>query len=268
MSEPQVFFREAGSGPGVVCVHSNASTSSQWRSLIDHLAPHYHVLAPDSYGSGKSPDWPSPDVIRLRDEVALIEPMLDRAGAPLALVGHSYGAAVALLAALAQPSRIAALVLYEPTLFSLIEAQAPAPNEADGIRNAVADAAAALDRGDRDAAAGHFIDYWMGAGSWRATPEARKPAIAESVRKVRRWAHALMTEPTPAAAFASLRMPILYLLGERSPVSAHAVARRLLPVLPRAQVVRFAGLGHMAPITHADRVNTEIANFLDRHHRP
>ena len=36
---PDVFFREAGRGPGVVCLHSNASSSSQWRALMDGLAP-------------------------------------------------------------------------------------------------------------------------------------------------------------------------------------------------------------------------------------
>ena len=44
------------------------------------------------------------------------------------LVGHSYGAAVALIAALACPERVRALVLYEPTLFSLVDADAPPPN--------------------------------------------------------------------------------------------------------------------------------------------
>jgi pimeloyl-ACP methyl ester carboxylesterase len=92
-SEP--FCREAGAGPGVICLHSNASTSGQWRGLIDCLAPSFHVFAPDSYGAGKSPERPSDRVITLRDEVELIEPVLERAGDPLVLVGHSYGAAIA-----------------------------------------------------------------------------------------------------------------------------------------------------------------------------
>ena len=48
------FYREAGSGPGVVCLHSNASSSTQWRGLMDMLAPKFHVLAADSYGAGKA----------------------------------------------------------------------------------------------------------------------------------------------------------------------------------------------------------------------
>src|SRR5687768_3148001 len=108
MHQAEPFFREAGTGLGVVCIHSNASSSGQWRGLMDLLSPKFHVLAPDSYGSGKSPEWPSDRFIRLRDEVALIESVLARAGSPLALVGHSYGAAVALIAALANPGRVRA----------------------------------------------------------------------------------------------------------------------------------------------------------------
>ena len=262
MQPAQPFVRESGSGPAVVCLHSNASSSAQWRGLMELLASTHRVLAVDSYGSGKSPEWPSDRVISLDDEVDFIEPVLQRAGAPFALVGHSYGAAVALLAALRNAERVRALVLYEPSLFAVVDAERPPPNGADGIKRAVEAASAALDAGDTDAAARHFIDYWMGAGSWDAMPASRKAPIAASGVNVRRWAHALTTEPAPAAAFEALRMPILYMLGDASPESAHAVARVLLPHLPTARRVVLAGLGHMAPITHPDVVNAEIARFL------
>jgi pimeloyl-ACP methyl ester carboxylesterase len=264
--QPEPFFREAGTGPGVVCLHSNASTSGQWRGLMDLLAPKFRVLAPDSYGSGRSPDWPSDRVISLGDEVELIEPVLERAGSPLALVGHSYGAAVALIAAMADPTRVRALALYEPTIFALIDAAAPPPNDADGIRSGVADAGAALDAGDKDAAAERFIDYWMGAGSWEQTPDSRKPPIAASVMNVRRWAYALFTESTPLAAFRSLNVPVLLLVGKRSTPSAHGVARLLAGALPRVELMEFEDLGHMGPVTHPELVNEAIRQFLERQH--
>ncbi len=262
MTTAEPFFREAGTGPGVVCLHANAGSSAQWRALMDLLAPTHHVLAPDLYGAGKSPDWPSDRVIALADEAALIEPVLLRAGAPLVLVGHSHGAAVALRIAAQNPGRVRALALYEPTLFALIDADGPAPNEADGIRGAVAAASQALDAGDADGAAAHFIDYWTGPGSWAATPEARRPAIAASVRAVRRWAHALMTEPTPLAAFAALPMPVLLMRGGRSTASAHGVARRLAAALPQVTAIDFPDLGHMGPLTDPQQVNAQILRFL------
>jgi pimeloyl-ACP methyl ester carboxylesterase len=262
MPDAQPFVREAGSGAVVVCVHANASGSAQWRPLIDLLSPKHRVIAPDSYGSGKSPDWPSATEISLRDEVQFIAPLLQQAGDRFSLVGHSYGGAVALLAALQDPGRIRSLALYEPTLFAIVDAQAPPPNGVDGIRDAVNAAAASLDAGDTDSAAMHFIDFWMGSGSWAATPPAKKPAIAQSIVNVRRWAHALLSEPTPLKRFAQLDVPVLYMLGGKSPESAHAVARLLIPVLPNVRVVEFPGLGHMAPVTHPDVVNAEIDKFL------
>jgi len=262
MSIPQPFVRDSGVGPAVVCLHANASTSNQWRSLTELLSGTHRVLAPDLYGSGKSPEWISDGEPRLQDEIDLIAPVLAAAGGSFSLVAHSYGAAVALIAALKHRSRVTALALYEPTLFALVDARHPPPNVADGIRDTVVAAASALDAGNRDAAAAHFIDFWMGSGSWAAMPSQRKPAVADSIVNIRRWSHALFHEPTPVEAFAAIDVPVLYMLGEQSPASAHAVAQELLPVLPRVRIARFPGLGHMAPVTHPDTVNAEIARFL------
>ena len=258
------FFRELGAGPGVVCLHSNASSSSQWRALMERLAPKFRMLAPDSYGAGKSPAWPTDRPVCLRDEAALLEPVFARAGEPFALVGHSYGAAVALIAALAQPHRVRALAVYEPTLFALLDAEAPPPNEADGIRAAVAGAAVALDADNPAGAAECFIDFWMGTGTWALMPEARKGPIASSVVNVREWASALFGEPTPLKAFAALSVPVLFMIGKDSTASSLGVARLLTRTLPRVEVVEFEGLGHMGPVTRPDVVNEAISGFLER----
>jgi pimeloyl-ACP methyl ester carboxylesterase len=262
MSGAGPHWREAGSGPGIVCLHANASGSGQWRSLTTRLSDRYRVLAPDSYGCGRSPDWHSDSNITLQDEVDLIEPVLARAGGSFVLVGHSYGAAVAMRAAVRNPERVRALVVYEPTLFSLIEADGPAPNDADGIREAVASAVAALQAGDADGAARCFIDYWTSPGNWASTPETHKPVIAQSVRNVRRWAYALFNEPTPISEFARLGMPVLYLTGALSTPSAHGVARRLLGALPNVVHQEFPVLGHMGPVTDPDIINRTIEAFL------
>ena len=162
------------------------------------------------------------------------------------------------------PDRLQALVLYEPTLFSLLQAESPEPNQADGIRHAVAAAAAALDAGDGDAAARHFIDYWMEPGSWARMPQARKPAIRDAVRNVRRRGHALFGEPTPLAAFGTIDRPVLYMTGKRSTAAAHGVARLLISVLPDVEVVEFETLGHMGPVTDPETVNVAIARFVAR----
>lgn len=258
----QAAFREAGSGPTVACFHSNASHGGQWRSLMDLLAPRYRVLAIDSYGSGKSPEWPSPTEITLADEVALAQPLL--AGpSPMHLVGHSYGGAVALRAALEQPQRYASLVLYEPTLFALVDQLAAPPNGTEGIKAAVTAAAQCLARGDTDDAGRCFIDFWMGAGSWDRMPPERRAPMAASIVNVRRWAHALVTDPVQPEDLRALRMPVLLLTGAKSPQSAQVVVRALQGLLPNATTIELPDLGHMAPVSHPQPVNAAIERFLD-----
>ena len=262
------FFRESGSGTGVVCIHCNASSSSQWRPLMDRLAQSHRVLAPDTHGAGRGPAWPDDRALTLRDEVALLKPVFARAGEPFALIGHSYGAAVALHAALLQPERVRALVLYEPTLFALIDAASPMPNAADGIRQTVALAAAELSRGDRGAAAEVFIDYWMGEGAWSAKPEAQRSAIEAAVVNVQGWGGALFGDTTPLAAFRALKMPVLLMQGSETTPSARAVATLLARTLPRVETLTLRGLGHMGPVTHPEQVDEAIDGFLRRHPAP
>lgn len=265
MSHPAAFFREAGSGPSVACLHANASNSGQWRSLMDALAPRFHVLAADSYGAGKSPAWPTDRLVSLRDEVALLDPVFARARGPVSLVAHSYGAAVALIAALERPDRVHSLVLYEPTLFSLLDEEAPPPNDADDIRGALAVAGAALEARDPAGAARCFVDFWAGPGNWDRTPEERRVSIAASIANIRGWANALFSEPTPLRAFSWVGVPVLYMVGKKSPACARGVARVLTAALPRVHVLEFEDLGHMGPVTHPEVVNNAIARFLERH---
>ena len=114
----KAYFREAGSGPAVLCLHCSASSSGQWRPLMERLAGRYRVIAPDLYGCGKSPAWPGERPMWIDDQIELLASAFERAGERFHLIGHSYGGAIALKAALSLRPRLASLVLYEPVLFS------------------------------------------------------------------------------------------------------------------------------------------------------
>ncbi len=256
------FVREAGAGPVVLCLHSNASSSGQWRGLMDLLAPTHRMLAPDLLGAGRSAPWPVAGGARLQHELDALAPVLQQAGERFHLVGHSYGAALALRIALDWPQRVASLALFEPTLFPLLNRPGPGQPGATGIAAVAPEAAAAVARGDLQAAGAGFIDYWMGPGSWAAMPEARRSVVAESMRPVGQWGEAVFAEPWDLAALARLPMPLLLLGGDRSPASAQDLLPLLATAMPRAQLRLLPGLGHMGPVTHAEVVNPLIAAFL------
>jgi pimeloyl-ACP methyl ester carboxylesterase len=257
------YFREAGAGPAVVCIHSSASSSAQWRSLMERLAPRYRVIAVDLYGSGRTPAWPGDRPMRLDDQVALLEPVFRAAGDRFHLVGHSFGGAIALKAAFVHRNRVLSLALYEPVLFSVLMADAPDGVAAREILAVRDDTIRLVERGELDAAAARFVDYWIDEGAWAATPESRKPAIAGAMRAVKREWHAAFSEPTPLHAFGAIDVPTLLLTGRESKASARAIARLLRAVLLRVCAEDLEGLGHMAPVTHPERVNPLIERFLD-----
>jgi pimeloyl-ACP methyl ester carboxylesterase len=257
-------FRAAGKGPGVVCLHSSASSSGQWRPLMDQLADRFHVLAPDFHGYGESPAWSDARDLTLADEARLVEPVFRAAGDRFHLVGHSYGGAVALRVALDDPKRIRSLVLFEPVLFALLfeeDPEQPGAREIAAVRD---DTIAAVARGDLQASAERFVDYWMGAGAWKRTPDKRRSAAANSMRKVKAEWRACFDEPTPLEAFSHLAIPTLFLLGVESPASSRGVARLLTRTLPRVTVEELPGIGHLGPITHAERINDAIEAHLTR----
>jgi pimeloyl-ACP methyl ester carboxylesterase len=263
MAMPTPSFRELGAGTPVVCIHSSASSSAQWRSLMERLAPRYRVIAVDLYGSGRTPAWPGDHRMRLDDQLALLEPVFRIAGDRFHLVGHSFGGAIALKAAFVDRSRVLSLALYEPVLFSVLMADAPDSVPAREILAVRDDTIRLVDQGELGASAARFIDYWMGEGAWAATPESRKPAIAAAMRAVKSEWYAAFSEPTPLHAFGAIDVPTLLLTGRKSKASARAIARLLRAVLLRAREEDLEGVGHMGPVTHPDRVNPLIERFLD-----
>ncbi len=101
-----------------VFLHANGFCASTYRSMLAPIAQSHRVLAVDQRGHGRSELEADPrgrgDWLDLRDDVLAA---LGALGAgPVVLSGHSMGGTVALLAAVAEPHRVKALVLFDPVL--------------------------------------------------------------------------------------------------------------------------------------------------------
>ena len=114
-------FLAAGSGPTVMLVHSSVSGARQWRRLIDDLKADFHVRAVNLFGYGTTPQWPMGTPQSLDDQALLVETALPDDSAPICLVGHSFGGAVAMKVALRLSGRVAKLVLLETNPFYLLK---------------------------------------------------------------------------------------------------------------------------------------------------
>ena len=211
------------SRPAVVLLHSSASSARQWQSLARALEPAFRVLAIDLHGHGAGPAWSGTTPLTLAGEAALVRPLLEEAGGAH-LVGHSYGAAVALKAATLHPELVHSLVAYEPVLPRLLHDDAASRQPTQEFLAVGATIRDRLLHGDAAAAPRRFIDLWNGAGMWDAMPAARQPAVAACMPAVLRQFDALFGEPCPRAGLARLDMPLLLLSGARTVTVARRIA--------------------------------------------
>lgn len=244
----------------VVLLHSSAASARQWDALAEQLSPAFDVHAIDLHGHGRQANWRGAQPLSVRDEAALVLPVIERAGA-VHLIGHSYGGAVALHLAVAQPSRVRSLAVYEPVLFRLLadhEPQGAAALEAFGLAERMR---TLVSGGQAAEAAERFISYWSGASAWARMGAERQHSITARIDTVVQHFHALYDEPLPLARLARLTMPVLCLSGERSTPAALRIASLLRDLLPTAQHETLPGLAHMGPITHAALVNERLLRF-------
>ena len=88
-------YREAGSGPPIVFLHGNPTSSFLWRNIIGPLAHHGRCLAPDLIGMGASDPLPDsgPDRYRFLDHREHLDALLTTIGADreVVIVGHDWG---------------------------------------------------------------------------------------------------------------------------------------------------------------------------------
>jgi len=179
------------------------------------------------------------------------------------LIGHSYGAAVALQLASAAPALVHSLAVYEPVVFRLLADHAPG---SAGAREAFELGTGVWEQVHQShlaEAAALFVDYWSGPGTWQAMPAERRQAVAARMPLIDQQFRALMQAPLPAAALARLDMPLLCLHGTRSTGAARQMATLLQALLPQGRHEALDGLGHMAPVTHALGVNHRLIRFLN-----
>lgn len=245
----------------VICLHCSGSSGRQWQAYPNLLAA-ARVVAPDLLGSGTQGHWLGEHDVSLADEVAALEPVLDRAGAAVHLVGHSYGGAVALAVAMRWPERVEGLYLFEPVRFALLDnpGDRSAWNEITGVGQAIA---AFARSGHLHASAEIFVDYWSGSGTWAALPPARREAVAARMPKVRAEFGALFADDTLPSQYASLPMPVHLFHGSSSPWPARRVVELLAAACGNARVTSLEGTSHMGPIEQPARFAALLAPLLD-----
>ena len=174
-------------------------------------------------------------------------PMAGLITRPVDLIGHSFGATVALRIAVGAPHAIRSLTLVEPVLFA---AAPPVASKAEYDRLAPYQAAQ-----DWDGMLRQFLGDWGAAG-----PVPTEGPKAERLRRQMRMVvdtnAGLMADRADILREGGLEgvdVPVMLIAGAESPPIVHEIAEALAGRLPDVARATIPGAGHMLPMSHPDQ---------------
>lgn len=227
----------AGTGTPLVLTPGVMADAATWQSVADAIALPNPVITLNR--RGRVPSGPLGGGYSVGVEVDDLRHLIDQTG-PVHLFGWSYGALIALEAALDNPG-IASLVAYEPVA---------APFAAETVRPI----RAAIAAGDLDRAVELVNTDVSGFSADYVADLRRSPAwsVLRSLAEPLGEELAAINSYTPALdRYRDLQMPVTLILGALNEgVAPYGTAfAPFAAALPRANLVRLADQGHLA---HAD----------------
>ena len=265
----RLFVRDVGPRDAPVLLVLHGGPGGNHRSLrpLEALAPAYRVVLYDQRGSGASDRLPvslaapqSLARLSLEQNIEDIEALRRRLGREkISLIGHSFGAALAVLYAAAHPERVERLVVYSggPETLDLARRKKAAHNarltarEKRELGQGMARLGAALKRGaPQDALDRVFTAL---AGVMFPSLYCKRPASASAESgRGGFWANQVVGKyvesfdyDTIAAGLRRVRAPTLLTWGRCEPSPLDRLAN-LLDFLPDARLVIFEKSGHNA----------------------
>lgn len=258
----RVHYQEKGSGPALVLIHGNNSSTYTWSDVLDALAAEHRVVAVDMKGFGFT-SKPKEGDYRVEAQATLVVHLLDQLNIERAVfVGSSLGGGVSLAAAINYPERVRALVLVDSAAFTDPSGVSLAPAYLrwplvgpavtalaltssdivrDGLKMSFYDASKVTD----ERVAAYYLPLTTRAGQWAA-------------RRVREVKHMTRVEKL----LDKVTQPALLIWGAQDHVILLEDGRRLQSSLPNSRLVVFDQCGHLPQEEMPERFARETLDFV------
>jgi pimeloyl-ACP methyl ester carboxylesterase len=228
----------------VVLLHGQPGSRSDWAGVINELSRTHRVLAPDRPGYGTNAD----SACGFDGNVYSLMARLDAVGIERAVfVGHSWGAGVALLAALRWPERTVSVVAVAPVV----------PGELGWSDRLLATPVLGLGAGALTLTAARAVGALprllspLGFVEPRLARSIRRSCAGLQIRRatsMRVEARALVREfPALGTRLSEIRVPTTIVAGSKDRVVRRDALGALAKRLPDARLIVIGG-GHLLPL--------------------
>lgn len=270
-------YFESGSGQPVVLVHGSASDHRTWEQQMPAFGGRYRVV---SYS--RRYHWPNEPIVEgaeysMSEQVDDLEQLLqslDVAGAHI--VGHSYGAYLALMVAIRNPTLVGSLVLAEPPVIPIFTSFPPKLREIIALlvtrprtalpiikfaATGLGPAASAARKGDMEAAVAHSGKAILGVTAFDGLSPTRLEQVRINSSKAEFLSDSFMTR-LDENDLRSIELRTLLVTGENSPILFHRLTDRLEELIPITQRVEIPNSSHMMHEDNAAAYNHAVLSFL------
>ena len=243
-----------------LAIHCSLAHGGAWTGLAEALDDLVTIRAFDLPGHGGSADW---DKVTPYQDLccAIARQAMD--GPSVHLIGHSFGATVALRLAAETPEQVASLTLIEPVFFTVLRHDAPEEQSASQKENSPFSRAMAA--GDMAAAARAFHGTWGDGRNWDEMSEKQRDSLTRRMPLVGAVQESNNADPGRILAdgkLTRLMIPTLLVEGAETPRHIGMINDGLARRIPDTRRAIISGAAHMVPITHPAEVAVHLRALL------
>lgn len=283
--EAQLYVRAVGHGLTIVAVHGGPDFDHQYLlPELDRLADNFRLVYYDQRGRGASYDQRSLDVTMASDVADLDVVRRSMAAETVALLGHSWGAVLAMEYATRHPNRVSHLILVNAAPSSH-EGAAMARDAVDATRTPEEIEALATCRldprfdsgnvaADLDLYRIHFrpavgnpahLDALLSRLRAGFRPESILAARAIEARLYEETWESEQYDLLPKLA--ALELPAMVIHGDRDFIPLQ-LAHDISAAIPGCELVVLPNCGHFAYLEQPERFRQAVTSFMARHAHP
>ncbi len=241
-------------------LHSGVGSAGEWRQVFSLWPEGQRLIAIEAYRDGSGPG--GVEGRSLDDYADQVHAVAEHVGAPLHLVGFSWGGATSLRAAVAAPELVESLAVIEPEAYALLRTEdADAYARISSLRDSWR---ANVRAGRWHEAFEEFVDFYNGPGSFARWPAARREAFLAAQQERGDLWDVLFDDLLTVDSLGRVNVPVHVVEGSETSTVDHAICEVVRRHVPHARHTLIEGAGHMMPLTHPEPLVRALLSGIGR----
>jgi len=259
----ELAYTDHGTGEPILFIHGSWDDHHSWDGVTAQLGPDCRAITYDRRGHSASTDMPGQGHLS-EDVQDALDLMKELNLGPAHIVGHSYGANIAIDLAITAPQSTLSLFVLEPPLFSLLAGNEKLNALKADSAGLMKKSAQLIMQGEIEQGARLFVEkVAFGEDSWsKVFDDAGRHTILSNVDT---WLDQSRDPERLAIDITGLKdypNRITYATGTESLPTYKEVTKKFSEILPAAKIAPIAGGAHGSHISHPLLVAKALAAHL------